>query len=148
MKDSTWRILCVLSALLFVCAIVISAVMGGCDTLIQTSSGSEMPMKCHWTFIATKYIAVIGVIASAAMTGFYEKYARRQVSAINLVTIIVMALLTTPLGIGICAKQEMHCHTTQLVLLCILGVILILSIVMIAKAEYKEEEPEKPKKTV
>lgn len=148
MNDRTWRILCIINALLFVAAIVVSAVMGGCDSLVQTASGGEMPMKCHWTFIATKFIGVIGVISSVAMMGFYEKYARRQVSAINLVTIIVMGLLTTPFGIGICAKSDMHCHTTQLVLLAILAAILVLSVIMIAKAEFKEEGTEKPKQTI
>lgn len=148
MKDSTWRILCIVNAILFIGAIIVSAVMGGCDTLVQTASGGEMPMKCHWTFTATKFIGVIGVIASVAMTGFYEKYARRQVSVVNIVTIIVMAALTTPFGIGLCAKAEMHCHTTQLALLGILAVILVLSVIMIIKAEYIDDGIEKPKQTV
>lgn len=148
MTDKTWRILCMVNAALFIGAIVISAALGGCDTLVETTSGSQMPMKCHWTYVATKYIAVIGVIASAAMSGFYDKYARRQVSAINLVTIIIMALLTTPLGIGLCAKSDMHCHTTQIALLADLTVILVISIFMIVKAEYKDGSIEKPKQTI
>lgn len=148
MKDTTWRILCIVNALLFLATIIVSAILGGCDTLLQTASGSEVPMKCHWTFVATKYIGVIGLVASIAMTGFYEKYARRQVSAINLVTIIIMAVLTTPIGIGLCAKAEMHCHTTQIILLGVLAVILVFSVFMIAKAEFRDDSIEKPKQTI
>ena len=58
MSKTAWIIIGVIEAVAAIAIVAISAIMGGCDHVLETTSGGTCFMKCHWTFIAT---AILGV---------------------------------------------------------------------------------------
>lgn len=102
---------------------------------IETAAGGTVPMKCHWTFIATSFVAIIGIVTALLALIDSTKEGRRTAAIATAVSTLVVILLTSPLGIGLCGNADMHCHQTALVVWIASGISLIAAIIQIAKAD-------------
>lgn len=144
MSSKAWKALsifgCALGAALFVVSLV-----GGCNGTIETSSGL-IPMKCHWTFVAIACIAPVTLVGFLLAAWSRTKDARRIALVMTAATLLVITLLPTPLGIGICANAEMGCKLSAAISWGIDAVAFIVVIVLWAKAD--PQAASKPKKTL
>lgn len=128
----------VLAALGIVCMLVVvgtSTFMGGCAKTIETAMGGEVPMKCHWTFIATTFVGIIGIVTTLLSLVASTREARRTAALATAVTAIVILLLPSPLGIGLCGDTSMHCHQTALYVWIAAGASLLIAVIQIARAD-------------
>ena len=134
MSKATWNIVSIVTAVVFAAIALVSAFMGGCSSTVELASGSTMPMKCFWTFVADTYVSVAGIALALVGTACTEKTGRRLAGAGAIVCAAAAACLPAPFAIGLCANPEMHCHTTALIVWVLCAVAAILGIVQIAKA--------------
>lgn len=44
--------------------VAVSVLMGGCAKPVETAAGGTVPMKCHWTFVATTLVGAAGVVTA------------------------------------------------------------------------------------
>ncbi len=92
-------------------------------------------MKCHWTFVATSFVGIIGIVTSLLALIDSTKEGRRTAAIATAVSAIVIILLTSPLGIGLCGNADMHCHQTALVVWIASGASLVIAIIQTVKAD-------------
>lgn len=135
MSKKAWMVLSALELVGMLVVIGASTLMGGCTKTIATAMGGEVPMKCHWTFIATTFVGVLGVVTTLLALVNSTKEGRRTAALATAVTAIVILLLPSPLGIGLCGDTSMHCHQTALYVWIAAGVSLVIAIIQIAKAD-------------
>ena len=122
--------------------VAVSVLMGGCAEPVETAAGGTVPMKCHWTFVATTLVgAVTALLALTGRTKEGRRFAGIATAAVAAATV----LLTTPAGIGLCGNPDMSCHQTALVLWVAAGIALVVGIVQAAKADPKGAELPKMK---
>lgn len=142
MKQGTWRALSIVLALLMAVAAVVAAAIGGCDMMIECTSG-YMPMKCHWTFIAVTWIGAGGAVM--ALVGAFQKGAegRRMAALAAAIAALVAIVVISPAGIGTCAHADSQCNMTAAIEYALCAVSIILGIVMVARAD--AEKAARPK---
>ena len=145
MKKQAWMILSALALVGMIAVVGASTLMGGCTSTIETAAGGTVPMKCHWTFIATKFIGIIGIVSCILALANSTKEGRRTAAVVTAVTALVIILVTSPVGIGLCANADMHCHQTALVVWIASGVSLVAAAVQAIKADPAAAERPKMK---
>jgi hypothetical protein len=131
---------CVLLAMLV--GLVASLVLGGCDTLIPAETG-PVPMKCHWAFIATAAVFVLGIVVSIGQFLLKTAEARRFAAVVIILIALVVAFLPSPWGIGICsndgmmlcALDGMDCHTTAPIVWACAALLVVCSGILLATAD-------------
>lgn len=134
MKNTAWKILSAIPLVCLAIGIAISIALGGCTTMIECTSGF-VPMKCHWTFTATPYMLAIGAITSLGALTAKTKEGRRMAALGTLAACAAGVLVSSPAGIGICAKAGMTCHFTAYVVWAACVIAGIAAIVQLAKAD-------------
>ena len=142
MKAGTWKALGVVPVLCMVVVVAVSAAMGGCDKMIECTSGM-MPMKCHWTFVAATFVGVAGVVSAVAALAAKTTEGRRVAALMTIVVGAVVAVLPMDFVIGLCGNAEMECHRTALVVWVAVAVAIVVALVQMAKAN--PADAEKPK---
>lgn len=115
-----------------------SALMGGCDKLIECASGS-FPMRCHWTFVACSVVGALGVVSSVCAVAAKGTEARRVAAASTLAAAAACFFLLSSAGIGLCQNAEMACYQTALVVRVCAGAAALAALVQIAKADDNKE---------
>lgn len=115
-----------------------SVLMGGCDKLIECTSGS-FPMRCHWAFVACAITGALGLASSVCALAAKGAEARRAASAGTLAAAGACFLLLSSAGIGLCQNAEMACHQTALVVRVCAGTAALAALVQIAKADDNKE---------
>lgn len=148
MNDKAIKIFGIINLLAFLGCILFSVIMGGCSSPVELASGSTMPMKCHWTFLAVPFVSLIGVIESVIMLIAKDKNAVFVSACLSIVTVVVAFLLMTNFGIGVCGHSDAHCHSTRIAVSICSAVALLSSIVVVAKARKAENNIEVPSKTL
>lgn len=146
MSDKAWRLVSSIVFIAFVALFFVSYLMGGCQTTVETASGSQMHMRCYYAFIAESTISVLGIVIAIILSNALKRQVRRSIIIILWALIAIMFLLPSSLGIGICASAEMHCHMTRWVVYGILIAVALVSIVLFAKAEDDPLKINAPKK--
>ena len=145
MKPVVWKALSALLIVLFAILFVVGLV-GGCGGMVETATGSQVPMKCHWAFLAVSYVAPLGAIAGLLALMSSQQMARRVVCIMGKAVALVIGLLPSPLGIGACANAEMSCNTSALVASIVSVVAFVLALVLCIKAD--PQATEKPKRSL
>ena len=91
---------------------------------LTTSTGKEIPMKCHWTGLAEIGVGVPLLAVGAMMT-----VNRRRSNAMNLgfmgILLGGLAIAFPAFIIGVCATPTMICHTLMKPALMTLGSVVI-----------------------
>lgn len=141
MKKNVWMVLGAIAAIAMIAVVAVSALKGGCTEML-TCGEKQVPMKCHWEFIAARTIGIGGIIMAVAAMIAKTKEGRIMASLGTLVTAVLSAVMVSSLGIGICMKPEMMCHQTAPLVYVACAVAAIVAIVMIVKADpAKADEP-------
>lgn len=93
--------------LLFLCVKVFAPV---CTGTVETAAGKQLPMKCHYTAVVLVFLSIL-LLVNAVLV-FVTK--QSKVCGIMAIAISVFAFVvfSDSMGIGICMKPEMACHTT------------------------------------
>ena len=81
-----------------------------CQKLIELKSGNMAHMSCHYTGQAEVYLGILTLIISL-MIFFSRGGARRYLGFVLAALGVMVILMPTHLGIGIC-MSPMACHTT------------------------------------
>lgn len=115
-----------------------SALMGGCDKLIECASGS-FPMRCHWAFVACTAIGGMGLVSSICALVAKGAEARRVAAVCTLTAAAACFLCLSSAGIGLCQNVDMACHQTALVVRICAGAAALAALVQIAKADDNKE---------
>lgn len=134
MRKNIWILLGIALAVLLVSIAIVSKAKGGCTAMIECASGM-VPMKCHWTFIATCYVGAAGAIV-ALLAAFARSCEGRRFSALAAgICAVVALLLVSPLGIGTCSHADSLCNGTAAIIYGMGAVAIVLAAVMAAKAD-------------
>ena len=134
MNKTAWSILCVIGAIVFAAISLASAVLGGCDTMVELANGNSAPMKCHWTFVADSFIGIIGIVFALMGIMCKDQTGRRVIGVGVVVVAIIAACMPASFGIGLCAMPDMQCHTTALAVWALCAVAVIIGIVQCLKS--------------
>ena len=145
MGRRAWMLLAVVGVMAMAAVVAVSVLMGGCAKPVETAAGGTVPMKCHWTFVATTLVGAAGVVTALLALAGRTKEGRRFAGSATVAVAAATVLLTTPAGIGLCANPDMSCHQTGLVLWVAAGIALVVGIVQAAKADPKGAELPKMK---
>lgn len=113
--------------------IIASLVSGGCAAMLECTSGM-VPMKCHWTFTAVPFALGIGAVTSVGALLAKTTEGRRMAALGTLAASAAAALIVSPVGIGICAKAGMECHTAAYVIWAVCAISIVAAIAQMAKA--------------
>lgn len=90
---------------------VFAVLFGGCEGMIETAQGGEVPMKCHWTHIAAGWIALVPIACGIGGLFVKDKAGRRALAVAAAAGAICLFVIPSNMGIGVCAMKEMSCHT-------------------------------------
>lgn len=143
---TAWTITCVLGAAVMVAIACVSAVMGGCDTMVELANGNSAPMKCHWTFVADTFIPLVGVVIALMAVTCKDQSGRRAAGVGLIAVALVAACMPASFGIGLCASPDMHCHTTAAIVWALCAIAAIIGIVQIVKSN--PAAADLPKRTI
>lgn len=146
MNKTAWSIVCIIGAVVFAAISLVSAVMGGCQTMVELASGSSAPMKCHWTFVADTFIGIIGIVIALMGITCKDQSGRRATGVGAIAVAIIAACMPASFGIGLCAMPDMHCHTTALFVWVLCAVAAIIGIVQVVKSN--PAAADLPKRTI
>ena len=69
MGRRAWMLLAVVGVMAMAAVVAVSVLMGGCAKPVETAAGGTVPMKCHWTFVATTLVGAAGVVTAARRRG-------------------------------------------------------------------------------
>ncbi len=128
------NIFAVVAALFFVAISIVAITIGGCEKMIETASGGQTPMKCHWSFVAIPFIATIGAISSMLILAGDSKRSKQLLGGLSLLTCAIIAAIPSSIGIGLCGSTSMSCHNTYHVALVLVALSALFSILAIVKA--------------
>ena len=64
MGRRAWMVLAVAGVAAMAAVVAVSVLMGGCAKPVETATGGTVPMKCHWTFVATTLVGAVGVVTA------------------------------------------------------------------------------------
>ena len=134
MSKTAWNIVCIVGAVVMAAIAIVSAVMGGCPTMLELANGNSVPMKCHWTFVADTFIPIIGVVVALAAMTCKDQSGRRAAAIGYIATAAIAACMPASFAIGLCAMPDMHCHSTAAIVWALSAVAAIIGIVMLAKS--------------
>ncbi|AFQ45313.1 DUF4418 family protein [Desulfosporosinus meridiei] len=81
-----------------------------CQGLIEMKTGNMAHMRCHYTGQAEVYLGILTLIISL-MILFSQGLVRRYLGFILAALGVIVILMPTHLGIGVC-MSPMECHTT------------------------------------
>lgn len=141
MKKNVWMVVGAIAAIAMIAVVAISALKGGCTEML-TAGEKQVPMKCHWAFIAARTVGVGGIIMAVAAMIAKTKEGRIMASLGTLVTAVLSAAMISSMGIGICMKPEMMCHQSAPLVYAACAVAAIAAIIMIVKADpAKADQP-------
>ena len=142
MKKNAWMILAAIAIIAMIAIVGFSVLKGGCTGMLDCGD-KQVPMKCHWAFIATRTIGVGGLVMAIAAMFAKTKEGRIMSSLGVAVTAACSIVMVTSAGIGVCAKPEMLCNQTAPMVIGAGVVAIIVAIVMMVKSD--PEKAEQPK---
>ena len=134
MQKRAWAIVGAVECVVMAAIVAVSFISGGCSTLIECTGGS-FPMKCHWAFVACGFVGIAGLVTALSALACTERASRRVAAVSLLAETVIAVLLTTPVGIGLCASPEMHCHLTAHLVWPLCAASAVLALVMFAKTD-------------
>lgn len=145
MGKNVWKAAAAAIAVCMLVMVAASLFIEGCTKMLETTAGNMVPMKCHWVFIGTAIVGVVGLVGAACSFVCSTKEGRRVSSILVAVCAVAAIVLTTSFGIGICASAEMACHRKALFVWVPAGIALVIALVQVVKADPKAADAPKMK---
>jgi hypothetical protein len=91
---------------------------------VATAAGGQVPMKCHWTAVASIALA-IPLLVTGVMQWFNKrKESQRALSILGAVMGVIVVLLPTAL-IGVCAHPDATCNLIMRPSLILMGTLVV-----------------------
>ena len=113
MKTTMNKAMIALQALAAICMIgAIKIWAPVCGKMLETTKGSQVPMKCHWAGQAGIAIAVI--ILAAAIMALLAKKEYKGLMVITAVCGVLLFMVFATGFIGVCASETMRCQVTKI----------------------------------
>lgn len=81
-----------------------------CTAMLELMNGNEVHMKCYYTAVVLVFFSILLIINAVAAL-VRKEYTVTGMTAIAL-GVMILVLFSDALGIGICMKPDMACHTT------------------------------------
>lgn len=81
-----------------------------CDSLLELKNGNMTNMKCFYTGKAAAALSIVLLVA--CISAFFSKGSQWIIITIGI--LLIALTYTSFIGIGICKKDTMMCHTTAL----------------------------------
>lgn len=146
MGRAAWVIICVIGAAVMAAIAIVSAAMGGCETMVELANGNSAPMKCHWTFVADAFIPLAGIVISLLGITCKEQSGRRAAAIGYIAVAAIAACMPASFGIGLCAMSDMHCHGTAHIVWALCAAAVVVGIVQVVKSN--PDAADMPKRTL
>jgi hypothetical protein len=135
-----------LSAILIVAlAVLIGVVPLLTDCLSQgmtmaTADGRQVPMKCHWTAVASLAMAIPLLIAGGLQWFSKRKESRRSLNLLGAAMGAVVIALPTAL-IGVCAHPDAACNLVMRPAMIFMGTLVVgINLVSLIVSERRPEQ--------
>ena len=98
-----------LAAALLIGAIKIWAPV--CGKMLETTTGKQVPMKCHWAGQAAMAVSVL--LLAAAIMAFLAKKEYKGFMVVTAVCGVLLFMIFATDFIGVCASATMICQSTK-----------------------------------
>lgn len=134
MNKTAWAVLGAIATVASAAVVIASFAMGGCDHMLETTSGGNCYMKCHWAFVAAGFTGIAAVASSVLAVLGKTAEGRRGAAVATIVVAAIVIVFTTDLGIGLCGNAAMHCHQTALVVRIAAAIAIVCAVAQIAGA--------------
>lgn len=134
MNKTIWTIVGALAVIASAAVVIASFAMGGCDHMLETTTGGNCWMKCHWTFVAASFTGIAVIVSSVLTVLSKTTEGRRNAAITTIVIAAIVIFFTLDAGIGLCGNTAMHCHQTALVVRIAAAVAIVCGIAQIAGA--------------
>lgn len=145
MKKTVWTIVGTLAVVASAIIVIASFAMGGCDHMLETTTGGSCWMKCHWTFVAAGFTGIAAVASSVLAVLGKTAEGRRFAAIMTIIAAALVIFFTLDAGIGLCGNSSMQCHKTALVVRVASAAAIICSIAQIAGADQEKANAPKMK---
>lgn len=109
-----------------------------CTGMLELTNGNKVHMKCYYTSVAFVFLSIV-LIVNAVAALVRKEYAATGITVIVSGVLILTAFSNT-LGIGICMKPEMACHTTAVYAKAIAFIEIILGMLSVLVGLKKEDK--------
>lgn len=140
MSKKTWTVFGSIVLVIMLAIVVLSVALGGCTGMLELANGNTTFMKCHWTFVSMTIAASAGALIALCSIFCKTKEARRMGAISVLILLAAVVVLPSPLGIGVCASLDMHCHMTVWATCGLAAVAAFITIAQLIKADPKAAE--------
>lgn len=135
MKTNMQKITGILGALIGVITVLTPFHLAPvCSGLLELKTGKMVHMRCHYTGQAEVFIGVIIIVTSALLLLAANSGTKKSLGKVLAVLGIVVILLPTKYGIGVCLSP-MECHATAKVLYLLGGLLVLDGLVVHAEKE-------------
>lgn len=145
MNKTAWTIVGAIAVIASAAVVIASLAMGGCDHMLETTSGGTCWMKCHWTFIAASFTGIAGIVSSVITVLAKTAEGRRVAAIMTIVVAAIVILFTLDAVIGLCGNAAMHCRQTALVVRIAAAVAIVCGIAQSAGANPEKANAPKMK---
>ena len=92
--------------------------------LLATADGRQVPMKCHWTAVASITMAIPLLVVGIMQWFNKRKESKRALSILGAVMGAIVILLPTTL-IGVCAHPDATCNLIMRPSLILMGTLVV-----------------------
>lgn len=134
MEKKFWIALGSLAAVAMLAVIALCVFKGGCTEMLNCGE-KQVPMKCHWAFIAARTVAVGGIVMAVIAIFAKGKEGRIVASVGVLVAALTILFVVSSFGIGVCKSPEMICNQTAPMVNAASAIAAVISLAMIFKAD-------------
>ena len=114
MGRRAWMILAVVGVMAMAAVVAVSVLMGGCAKPVETAAGGTVPMKCHWTFVATTLVGAAGVVTALLALAGRTKEALANREGQGTLDVAITVLISIVLGALILAGLYLIVDSTVL----------------------------------
>ena len=114
MGRRAWMLLAVVGVMAMAAVVAVSVLMGGCAKPVETAAGGTVPMKCHWTFVATTLVGAAGVVTALLALAGRTKEALANREGQGTLDVAITVLISIVLGALILAGLYLIVDSTVL----------------------------------
>lgn len=107
-----WSIMSIACAVCALAMIAIPVAFPVCSGMVETVSGSAVPMRCYWPFRVTTVLAIVLLLGNLICLRIHTPAVRRTFAALMAAVVVCAGIIPTSLVIGVCAAEGMACRTT------------------------------------
>ena len=77
MRKNVWKAAAAAIAVCMLVMVAASLFIEGCTKMLETTAGNMVPMKCHWVFVATAIVGIVGLVGALCSFVCSTKEGRR-----------------------------------------------------------------------